>query len=137
MRTFVLSFLLILSTASFAQNDTIAYEAYGTDSHGRLLWFDPVEHHPRFDGDINSWLMANLKYPPTAAESNIEGRVIVQFMVKADGTITDAKVRRGVAPELDAEALRVVNSMPKWIPANKDGKDIDCKFTLPVPFKLQ
>ncbi len=99
--------------------------------------YDVVEQQPAFAGNINQWLASNLKYPPVAAENGIEGRVIVQFVVGKDGSIHSAQVVRGVDPSLDKEALRVVNSMPKWIPGKQNGQSVNCKFTLPVVFRLQ
>ena len=133
MRTFVISFLLFLATASFAQNNSVADMKDATDTIGRHILWDPIEIQPRFKGDLNKWLEENLRFPPEFCCGL--GRVIVQFMVKADGSITDAKVLRGVAPELDAEALRVVNSMPKWIPARENGKNVDFNYILPITFK--
>lgn len=99
--------------------------------------YDVVEQQPTFNGNINSWLASNLKYPPVAAENGIEGRVIVQFVVGKDGSIHSAQVVRGVDASLDKEALRVVNSMPKWVPGKQNGQSVNCKFTLPVVFRLQ
>ena len=99
--------------------------------------YDVVEQQPKFNGNINQWLAQNLKYPPVAAENGIEGRVIVQFVVGKDGGITNATVVRGVDSSLDKEALRVVNSMPKWVPGKQNGQSVNCKFTLPVVFRLQ
>lgn len=99
--------------------------------------YDVVEQQPTFNGNINSWLASNLKYPPVAAENGIEGRVIVQFVVGKDGSIHSAQVVRGVDSALDKEALRVVNSMPKWVPGKQNGQSVNCKFTLPVVFRLQ
>lgn len=99
--------------------------------------YDVVEQQPQFNGNINSWLASNLKYPPVAAENGIEGRVIVQFVVGKDGSIHSAQVVRGVDSALDKEALRVVNSMPKWVPGKQNGQSVNCKFTLPVVFRLQ
>ncbi|MCQ2254069.1 MAG: energy transducer TonB [Bacteroidaceae bacterium] len=99
--------------------------------------YDVVEQQPTFNGNINQWLASNLKYPPVAAENGIEGRVIVQFVVGKDGSIHSAQVVRGVDASLDKEALRVVNSMPKWVPGKQNGQSVNCKFTLPVVFRLQ
>lgn len=99
--------------------------------------YDVVEQQPTFNGNINSWLASNLKYLPVAAENGIEGRVIVQFVVGKDGSIHSAQVVRGVDSALDKEALRVVNSMPKWVPGKQNGQSVNCKFTLPVVFRLQ
>lgn len=99
--------------------------------------YDIAEQQPSFNGNIDTWLAANLKYPPVAAEEGIEGRVIVQFVVGKDGSIFDATVVRGIEESLDREALRVVNSMPKWIPAKQNGEAVSCKYTFPVVFRLQ
>ena len=96
-----------------------------------------IEQQPQFNGNINQWLASNLKYPPVAAENGIEGRVIVQFVVGKDGSIHSAQVVRGVDSALDKEALRVVNSMPKWVPGKQNGQSVNCKFTMPVVFRLQ
>lgn len=66
----------------------------------------------------------------------MKGRVIVRFTVDKDGNVTSPEVVEGVSPELDAEALRVVKSMPKWNPGIVDGKPADVKFTLPISFRL-
>ena len=99
--------------------------------------YDVVEQQPTFNGNINQWLASNLKSPPVAAENGIEGRVIVQFVVGKDGSIHSAQVVRGVDASLDKEALRVVNSMPKCVPGKQNGQSVNCKFTLPVVFRLQ
>ena len=83
-----------------------------------------------------SWLAANIRYPQEAYNNSIQGRVVVTFIVEADGSITDAKVIRSVAPQLDKEALRVVNAMPKWTPGLQNGKAVRTKYNLPVTFKL-
>ena len=67
----------------------------------------------------------------------MEGKVVVEFTVNADGTLSDFKVVKSVSPELDAEALRVIKAMPAWSPAIVDGKTVACSYVLPVSFKLQ
>jgi protein TonB len=100
----------------------------------------PVVHHvetmPGFDGDLMQYMIANLRYPDQARKNNIQGRVLVQFVVRKDGRVADAKIAKSANPLLDAEALRVVRIMPKWIPGRQDGKPVDVYFTLPVTFKL-
>ena len=88
-------------------------------------------------GECMEFLAKNIKYPAEAQKAKIEGRVIVQFVVGKDGQISDAKVVRGVSPELDAEALRVVNTMPKWQPGMIRGHAVEMKYTIPVNFRLQ
>ena len=102
--------------------------------------FDVVEQMPSFPGGMGalmSWLSQNIKYPVIAAENGVQGRVIVQFVVEKDGSITDVKVAKSVDPSLDKEAARVVGSMPHWIPGKQNGSAVRVKYTVPVTFKLQ
>lgn len=92
---------------------------------------------PAFNGNLNVWLSQNMLYPASAAESGIEGKVIVKFVIRSDGSISDACVTRGVDPQLDREALRVVNAMPKWKPGMNNGKPVNVLFQLPLTFRLQ
>lgn len=70
-------------------------------------------------------------------ETGSQGKVIVQFVVDRDGTISNPKVVRGVDPYLDKEAIRVISSMPKWTPGMQNGKKVRVKYTIPVSFRLQ
>ena len=83
------------------------------------------------------YLSQNIKYPVMAQENGIQGRVIVQFVVNSDGSIVDPVVVRSVDPSLDREALRVIQSMPKWKPGQQRGKAVRVRYTVPVTFKLQ
>ena len=101
--------------------------------------FEVVENMPDFPGGqaaLMQYLAKNIKYPTIAQENGTQGRVIVQFVVNKDG-IVDAKVVRSVDPYLDKEALRVINTMPKWKPGMQRGKPVRVKFTVPVMFRLQ
>ena len=98
------------------------------------------EEMPEFPGgmaECMKWLGKNINYPAEAKEKGTQGRVIIQFVVEKDGSITEAKVARGVDPLLDAEALRVINSSPKWKPGKQGGQPVRVKYTIPVAFKLQ
>jgi TonB family protein len=98
------------------------------------------EEMPEFPGGMHEcmkWLGKNIKYPTESIEKGVQGRVIIQFVVEKDGSITDAKVVRGVDPLLDAEALRVINQLPKWKPGKQKGEAVRVKYTLPVAFRLQ
>ena len=86
---------------------------------------------------LMQYLSKNIKYPTIAQENGTQGRVTVQFVVNKDGSIVDAKVVRSVDPYLDKEALRVINTMPKWKPGMQRGKPVRVKFTVPVMFRLQ
>ena len=100
-----------------------------------------VEENPQFpDGGtagLLQYLGKNIKYPTIPQENGTQGRVTVQFVVNKDGSIVDVKVIRGVDPYLDKEAVRVISTMPKWIPGKQRGVPVRCKFTVPVTFKLQ
>lgn len=99
--------------------------------------YNVVAVPPKFSGDLNRWLSMNIRYPEEAQREGISGRVILQFVVERDGSVTNVKVVKGVRPVLDNEALRVVGSMPDWIPgSNEDGIPVRCKFTLPINFSL-
>ena len=102
--------------------------------------FQVVEEMPKFPGgmaEAMTFLAKNINYPVAAQQAKIEGRVIVQFVVERDGSVSDVKVMRGVSPELDAEAIRVVSMMPKWIPGKQRGKAVAVKYTMPIMFRLQ
>jgi len=102
--------------------------------------FDVVEQMPQFPGGPNAlfeYLSKNIKYPVVAEENGIQGRVIVTFVVERDGSITDVKVAKSVDPSLDKEAMRVVKSMPNWIPGKQNGSAVRVKYTVPVTFRLQ
>ena len=102
--------------------------------------FSVVEQMPEYPGGMRAGLevMArNLRYPTKAREAGKQGRVIVQFVVRKDGSLSDFKVLCPVDPWLDAEAIRVISTMPKWKPGMQDGKPVSVKFTLPVTFMLE
>lgn len=82
------------------------------------------------------YLIENIRYPEEAYKANEQGRVIVKFVVEADGSIADPEIIKGVSPSLDREALRVVREMPKWAPGKVNGKPVASWFNLPVSFKL-
>ena len=101
--------------------------------------FMRVEKAPAFPGGqkaMMEYLMKNIKYPAACQEAGIQGRVIVSFVVNKDGTIQNVEVIRGVHQKLDAEAVRVVKSMPAWSPGEQQGRKVRSKFQLPVFFRL-
>lgn len=128
--------LCLLSAMLFGQDKgTISTE--GTVKGEQI--YDIVEQYPEFPGGysaLTEWIDDNLKFPVEAAMDGIEGRVIVQFIVRPTGKIVDAKVVRGIAPSLDKEALRLINIMPNWIPGRQKGKAVNVRYTLPITFKL-
>ncbi|MDR1517815.1 MAG: TonB family protein [Dysgonamonadaceae bacterium] len=101
--------------------------------------FQIVENQPEFPGGNAArikFLNDNINYPVVAQEIGIKGRVICNFVIERDGSITDAQVIKGVDPSLDKEALRVIKAMPKWIPGKQRGKPVRVRFTLPIEFRL-
>ena len=101
--------------------------------------FMVVEDQPEFPGGtaaLLEYLRKNIKYPAICRENNIQGRVIVSFVVNKDGGIVDPEVIKGVNPSLDKEALRVISTMPKWKPGYQRGKPVRVKYTVPVNFRL-
>lgn len=101
--------------------------------------FDVVEDQPRYPGGTNAlmtYLRDNIKYPAEAAKAGIQGMVIVQFVVGKDGAVRDIKPVKSVSPELDAEAVRVVAAMPKWVPGYQRGEAVNVRYTLPVNFRM-
>ena len=102
--------------------------------------FTAVEQMPQFpggEGELMKYIRDHLKYPPVAAENNIQGRVIVQFVVTKTGKVGEVKVARGKDPDLDKEAVRVVKTLPDFIPGKMNGQAVAVWYTLPITFKLQ
>lgn len=96
--------------------------------------------YPEFFGGVESlysFIAANIRYPKKAKENGIQGTVYVRFVVKADGSISDVNVLRGIGAGCDEEAVRVVKAMPRWKPGTKNGKPINTQYTIPITFKLK
>lgn len=102
--------------------------------------FEVVEQMPEFpDGGMSGlmqFLSKNIRYPVNAQKNGTQGRVTVQFVVNADGSISNIGIIRGVDPELDGEAVRVISTMPNWKPGMQKGKAVRVKYTVPVMFRL-
>jgi len=101
--------------------------------------YDAVEEMPAFPGGqaaFMKYLSSNMKYPKDCQEAGIQGRVVVKFIVDKDGRVTNARVAKQVHPSLDKEALRVINSMPRWTPGKQKGKPVRVTYTVPLMFRL-
>ena len=101
--------------------------------------FDVVEQMPEFPGGaagMMKFIAENVKYPEEAYSKGIEGRVLVQFIIEKDGSVTNVKVIKKVNDAIDAEAVRVVKAMPKWKPGKQNGREVRVKYTIPVSFRL-
>lgn len=102
--------------------------------------FTAVEQMPQFpggEGELMKYISTHIKYPAMAMENGVQGRVVVQFVVTKDGSVGEVKVIRGKDPDLDKEAIRVVRSLPKFIPGKMNGQAVNVWYTLPINFKLQ
>jgi protein TonB len=99
-----------------------------------------IERQPTFPGGkdkFNQFVADNQKYPAGARKNNIQGDVELSFLVNADGAVSDVRVAKSLAEDLDKEAVRILHASPKWIPAKKNGKVIDCAATVSISFKLK
>ena len=102
--------------------------------------FHSVEQMPQFPGGeaaLMKFLQSHINYPPMAAENNVQGRVVVQFVVDKTGKVGEVKIVRSVDKDLDKEAARVCASLPKFTPGRQNGQAVAVWYTLPVTFKLQ
>ena len=126
-----------------ARAKTVPFETSVTQAPDttKAIPFTETEVKPTFNGgDVNEfarWVNGNLVYPEKAKTSGTQGRLVLQFTVCADGKVRDAKVLRGIDPELDAEALRVVSASPDWTPGYVDGKPVNVSYTFPIIFTLR
>ena len=112
-------------------------ETAGKSSEDGVFWVaEKMPEFPGGNGAVAEYVRENMKYPAIAKEKGTQGRVIVQFVVNKKGKIVSPKVARSVDPDLDKEAIRLIKSMPDWIPGTQGGKAVDVKYTLPVSFRL-
>lgn len=120
-------------------NETTSLDIHTNQSVTDTI-YNNIEIMPEFPGgfsELRNFLTSNVNYPESAKTNNIEGRTLVSFVVEKDGSITDIEVLRGFDKYCDAEAVRVVSTMPKWKPGVKDGETVRCRFTLPFTFKIK
>ena len=96
----------------------------------------PPDVMPKPSFDLGAYLGGSLHYPEHARLHNITGKVLVKFVINEDGSVSDVELAKGIDDECDKDALRVVSNMPKWIPGQRDGKNVKVYFTLPIMFKL-
>ena len=128
---------------STVSQDTVKVNYVPTEVSRKLQGtavFEVVEEMPEFPGGVDAmmeYLQKELRYPESAKEKGIQGRVTVQFIIDKEGNVTNSKVTRSVDKDMDAEAIRLVKAMPKWKPGKQRGKAVRVKYTVPVTFKLQ
>lgn len=125
-----LIFVLGFSQFLLSQNGT-------TESHEPVLEFPEKEAvFPGGSEAMVRFIIDNVQYPNEAIENNEQGKVFVSFLVETDGSLTNIRIERGASASLDAEAIRLVTSMPKWTPGELNGKKVRCRCRLPINFTL-
>ena len=125
MKKFIFAILMAcISFASFAQDKNQAVEVKSTIANG----FDKCAMYPGGENGVNTFIHKNIDYPMAAIKSGKEGNVTVQFTVNTDGTVSNVKVVKGLEPNLDAEAIKVVSKMKGWTPAMKGGKAVPMDY---------
>lgn len=125
LKNYLIAVSILLATASYAQQ---------TDTIPKLFHY--VEQMPSPGYGFNTYLADHLQYPDRARVAKLEGKVVMEFIVNEDGTISNAKVVRGIGDECDVEALKVIKNMPRWQPGKQNGMAVKVLFTLPIIFKL-
>ncbi len=134
-------FMFACNPARHSKNQKDAAAVTETEPAQEAVPFQLAEDKPSFNGgdanEFSMWVYSQIKYPEEAKKNQIQGRVLIQFTVGSDGVVCDVNVLRGVHELIDAEAVRVVSSSPKWEPGRQDGKAVPVRYTFPVIFKLQ
>ena len=146
MNKFVVVIFLILlqSMPAIAQNTERAKSKTTKNTYESVKQTDEqiftyVEVMPKFPGGNDaflSYIKTNIRYPEAARDAKKQGKIFVSFVVASTGNITDVNIIKGVDPELDEEAIRVIESMPRWIPGKQHGKNCAVKVSIPIVFKL-
>ena len=134
----VLMSFVAMTFSAMASNPNASCQV--SDTTGKVEIFADPEQMPMFPGGeaaLMKYLQENVKYPPQAIKDSIQGRVVVQFIIDPSGNVGEVNVVRSVSEDLDAEAVRVVKTLPKFIPGRMCGKAVSSLYTLPVTFKLQ
>ena len=128
---------VVVLTLAVAQAQALAQEAGPPAAQDTALTV--VETMPEFPGgqaELFKYLGKETRYPQDALEKEVQGTVYVTFVVAKDGSITDVGILRGVFPSIDAEAVRVVRSMPLWTPGTQQGKPVNVKYSMPIKFAI-
>ncbi len=134
MKNLILSLFILFRMCSYSQQADSTHHPKPNAPVYRV-----VEVMPQFPGgqdSLNSFITTNLKYPRSARENSISGKVVIECIVDTDGSLTDIKVKTSVHPKLDDEALRIIKLMPKFKPGSQKGNAVKVIISLPVNFKL-
>lgn len=129
---------VVYSAEEFLKGQLLTQNEPATNNEGDV--FSVVEEQPEFPGgekELMTFVKNNLKYPAECAEEGVQGRVTISFVVDKDGSVVEAEAMKSPDERLTAEAIRLVESMPKWKPGRQDGEAVRVKYVLPVTFRLQ
>jgi protein TonB len=130
---------LIFISLVLSSVDAFAQTAKEVSDSSTSKVFSSVNVVPEFPGGLNSlgqFLAHFMRYPTKAREGNVQGRVIITFVVERDGTLTNFKITRGIGSGCDEEALRVMKLSPKWRPGMQNGKAVRVRYSVPLSFTL-
>lgn len=131
----------VLSKPAFCQSEkTIEKEVIvNQNTSNNKIIVTRIDELAQFVGGktaMYNWIARKIKYPQLAAESTIQGVVIVSFVIELDGKISDIKINRGLGFGCDEEVIRIIKLMPKWVPAKFEGKPVVSRFTMPISFSI-
>jgi protein TonB len=124
-KVFMLIFSVFLSGLMMAQDDTTVY-----------TYVEQMPEFPGGDTALNAYLAKNIEYPAKALDNDIQGRVIIEFIIRSDGSVSDVTVSKGIGYGCDEEAVRVVKSMPRWKPGSQNGKPVNVIYRIPVKYTI-
>ena len=133
----ILSVLLFIPVMLFSQVPITVASPEGAQNKGEI--FEEVDVEASFSGgaaEMMQYIAHNVKYPEISMENGEQGKVFVEFVVNEDGTVSNIKILRGVSRDIDVEAMRVVKNMPKWTPAEIEGKKVRSIARIPINFML-
>ena len=136
----VLLVIVVAPARANAQNKKVKKAQTRKDTTTDDKVYDVCEQMPIFEGGdaaLLKYLRENLKYPDKTKDRGVQGRLVIGFIVEKDGSLTDVKVLRPVDIDLDAEVLRLVKGMPKWIPGRHNGQRVRVRYLLPIHICLQ
>lgn len=129
--------IFLFASCELKAQDTISYkEAHEIEKGECINWAEVLPEFPGGNDSLNAFIKQNLQYPESAKEQGVEGIVVITFIVEKDGSIAFLRIDQSVNEELDAEAIRLVNIMPKWEPGNIGPSFTRVPYTLPIVFKL-
>jgi len=135
----LLNYIAVLPIV-FTLTFLVACQKDGTDKTSKSTVYEEVEEMPKFvggDDEMLQFLYNNINYPTAAKDNNIEGMVVVEFVVEKDGSISNLELLRDIGGGCGEEAMRVVSQMPKWIPGKQKGQAVNVAYKLPIRYKLQ